>query len=220
MRASRTALGPSCDVWNALLQHTKCSSTELSSAVISSQKDAILFFPELLRDIKVIPVQREHEALHADVSDIARYGMRLLRDLADYQDILTVLLTSMGTKNWTSDASDAPPLADGLWAEYARDMLASIASSLDRAVAGSSQPIVASIFLLNNYTFLHSELRSISLIPGAMSACDQVVTRGLRTARVSYLETWKGIIQPIQTEPSLVHTGSCLLYTSPSPRDS
>ena len=213
VRASRAALGPSCEIWNGVLQHTKCSSTELSSAVISSQKDAILFFPELLRDIKVIPVQREHEALHADVSDIARYGIRLLRDLTDYQDILTVLLTSMGTKNWTSDASDVSALADGLWAEYARDMLASIVSSLERAVAGSSQPMIASIFLLNNYTFLHTELRSMSLIPGAMSACDQVLSRGLRTARVSYLETWKGIIQPLQTEPSLVHTSSTRQHT-------
>ena len=73
--------------------------------------------------------------------------------------------------------------------------------------------MIASIFLLNNYTFLHTELRSMSLIPGAMSACDQVLSRGLRTARVSYLETWKGIIQPLQTEPSLVHTSSTRQHT-------
>ena len=213
VRASRAALGPGCETWDALLQHTKCSPAELSNAVISSQKNAVLFFPEFLRDIKVIPVQREHDALHVDVSDIARYGIGLLRGLAHYQDILDVLLTSMGTKNWTSDAPHAPPPADGLWAEYARDMLASIISSLERAVAGSPQPTVTSIFLLNNYTYLHTELQSSSLIPGALSACDQVLSRVLRTTRMSYLETWNGVVQSLQTEPSLVHTGTARQHT-------
>lgn len=213
VRASRAALGPACETWDALLRPTKCSSTELTNAVISSQKNAVLFFPEFLRDIKVIPVQREHEALHVDVSDIARYGIRLLRGLAYYQDIMDVLLTSMGSKNWTSDVPHAPPSADGLWAEYTRDMVASIISSLERAVAGSPQPTVTSIFLLNNFTYLHTELRSISLTPGAMTACDQILSRVLRTARMTYLETWNGVVQSLQTDPSLVHTGTARQHT-------
>lgn len=162
--ASHAALGQDCERWTSALSFTQCTTSELPDAVKSLHKSALLFFPEFLRDIKVIPVQREHEALQVNVSDIARFGMILLKGLTDYQDVLVLLFTSLGSKNWTSDTNEiyntslpsSSSAAQNLWSEYTRDLMAAIVSSLERtfylltsgAVAGISQPTVASIFLL------------------------------------------------------------------------
>lgn len=146
LSASHAVLGSDCRNWDSALQYTSCSSSVLTNAVVSSQKTALLFFPEFLRDIKVIPVQREHDVLQVGVSGIARFGMKLFQGLSEYPDVTLRLMGLLGSKNWTSDASGGQGLmvpqdlspAENLQVEYARDMLASITSSIERTLCFAS----------------------------------------------------------------------------------
>lgn len=117
--------------WIAALQGTQCDTCSFTSVLGSVRQDALLFFPELLRDIKIIPVQQNHDALQVGVSDIARLGMVLLRGLVCFQDVMLFLLQTMGSKNWVEGQASAMS-PDALWADYVKDFMLSIVTSLER----------------------------------------------------------------------------------------
>lgn len=134
--ASTEALGPDGARWSALLRTMDGKNSELLDAVGGAQKDAFLFFPEFVRDVKVIPVQRNADSLDTGVSDIARLGTFLLRSLAEYQDVVLSLFQALGSRNWTASGAPLPAPAGSpaqvLYAEYATDLLASAVISLER----------------------------------------------------------------------------------------
>ena len=132
LAAASGVLGNDGQRWIATLQQKQGPSGELPAAISASYRNAQNLFSEFLRDVKVIPVQREHDALMVDVSDIARFGMRLLTHLVEYQDVLLILLQSVGARTWTEPIGPAAP-PDILYAEYIRDFLASLTTSLERA---------------------------------------------------------------------------------------
>lgn len=49
---------------------------------------------------------------------------------------------------------------------------------------------------------------SKTLPSAALNATEQIITHVLRTARMSYLESWNMVVQSLQDTPSLVRSGS------------
>jgi len=135
--ACQAVLGEDVHMWAEYLQPSVCDARALVDAYTSSRRDAQLFFPEFLRDIKVIPVQGDQDVLHVGVSDLSQLGMKLLRGMLPFQDVILCVLRDMGSKNWiengwnTPDAS-ATTYPEHLWSEYCRDLVGTIASSLER----------------------------------------------------------------------------------------
>lgn len=212
--AGSAVLGPDGQRWSSALKSTQLP-LDLPTAMVQTRQDAVQFFPEVLRDIKVIPVQREHDVLHVDVSDIARLGVQLLRGMAEYQDVLLGLLQTLPAKNWSDSESAARTTqstgADGLYSDYIFDVLASIVSSLERSVAAVPQATVAAIFLLNNTSYLQQEVSQMHgiLPPAAAASIDQLLKQALRSARTSYLESWNNVVNSLVDDgPSLSRAGT------------
>lgn len=213
--ASSAVIGTDGQRWIDALNHGVHLPMDLPTAVVQTRQDALHFFPEFLRDVKVIPVQREHDVLHAGVSDISRLGMQLLRNLAEYQDVIASLLQSLGTKNWVDAEANAQRThamdADSLFVEYLGDFLSAIVTSLERSVVAVPQPTVAAIFLLNNITFLQQELAQMqSTLPmPVVSAGDRMLQQAQRSARTSYLESWNSVVNALTDEGAgLSRTGT------------
>lgn len=206
--ASSAVLGADGQRWAQALQRGEDLPLDLPAAMVRTRQDAVNFFPEFLRDIKVIPVQREHDVLHASVSDISTLGMQLVRSLVGYTDVLMSLLQTMHTKNWL-DADAAPQLAapadaNTLFSEYLNDVLSAIVTSLERSVVAVPQPTVAALFLLNNLSYLQQELAQMqSLLPAAaVSAGDQLLKHAQRSARTTYLESWNSVVNVLTEDAS------------------
>ncbi|KAI3629237.1 hypothetical protein CBS9595_000309 [Malassezia furfur] len=213
--ASNAVLGADGQRWAQALQRGEDLPLDLPTAIVRTRQDAVRFFPEFLRDIKVIPVQREHDVLHTGVSDISRLGMQLVRSLVGYTDVLMSLLQTMHTKNWL-DVDAAPQLAapadaHTLFAEYLNDVLSAIVTSLERSVVAVPQPTVAALFLLNNLSYLQQELTQMhSLLPAAaVSSGDQLLKHAQRAARTSYLESWNSVVNALTEDaPGLSRAGT------------
>lgn len=201
--ACQSVLGEDVHVWPECLQPSVCDSSILVDAYTRSRRDAQLFFPEILRDIKVIPVQGDQDALRVGVSDLSQLGMRLLRGMMPFQDVILGVFRDMGSKNWAEswDASGGASTAvpEVLWSEYCRDLVGSIVSSLERSVAAVPQPIIASIFLLNNVVYLQKELREMApaMQPLAVQLSDKLLAQAVRSARTAYLESWNPVVQSL-----------------------
>ncbi|WFD29868.1 exocyst complex component exo70 [Malassezia sp. CBS 17886] len=178
-------------------------AADLVSAASTVHTNTLQFFPEFIRDVKVIPVQREHDALHVNVSDIARLGVQLLRGVTEFQDVVHVLMRSLGHRNWASVGpaeGAAAPSADSLFTDYMKDLLTAIVTSLERSVAAVPQPTIAAIFLLtSNITYLQRELAALqpTLDPSTASASERVLSQALRSARTSYLESWNSVVSTL-----------------------
>lgn len=136
LAATMAAFGPDAQRWTSVLQAANSPPTDTLDAVANAYKDSMLFFPEFIRDVKVIPVQREHDTFQAGVSDIARLGTKLLQGLAAYGDVVQALLHRAGQRNWTPSGAQYPPpsgdASQDLYAEFATDLLASVVMSLER----------------------------------------------------------------------------------------
>lgn len=133
----QAVLGDQAQRWVECLQPSVCDATVLVNAYASSRRDAQLFFPEILRDVKVIPVQGDQDALRVSVSDLSQLGIKLLKDMLPFQDVILGVFRDMGSKNWTETGWDAtgaalPASPEQLWSEYCKDFIGSIASSLER----------------------------------------------------------------------------------------
>lgn len=213
--ASTAILGPDGRNWSDVMSKGIHLPLDLSSAVVQSRQTALHFFPEFLRDVKVIPVQREHDVLHVDVSDIARLGMRLLHGITAYQDVISSLLQTLGKKNWQDDEVGTQRVAvsehEGLLVGYMADFLSVIVTSLERSVVAVPQQTVAAIFLLNNVSYLQQELAQLqgALPPAVCSAGEQLLRQVQRTARTSYLESWNSVVN------ALMDDGAAPSRTSP-----
>jgi len=135
--ACQAVLGEDAHVWVECLQPSVCDARVLVDAYSSSRRDAQLFFPEILRDIKVIPVQGEQDVLRVSVSDLSKLGLMLLRGMLPFQDVILGVFRDMGSKNWTEAGWDAPVTIttappEHMWSDYCRDLVGSIVSSLER----------------------------------------------------------------------------------------
>ncbi|PKI83118.1 hypothetical protein MVES_002735 [Malassezia vespertilionis] len=167
--ACTAVLGPNCERWTAVLQQGKQLSTDLYDAFANSCQHAYLFFPEFLRDVKVIPIQKEHDSVSVDVSDIARLGIYFLSSMGEYGDVLASLLQNTGQKNWVDADSVSNISAGGLFNEYFRDLVAAIVTALERSISPVQQPTIAAIFLLNNISYLQLEVTLTDEAPGLTS---------------------------------------------------
>ena len=135
--ASVAVFGADGRKWTTLLKRGESPNKDLSEAMVNSQRDALLFFPEFIRDVKIIPVQRDSSAIQSGVNDVAILGVRLIKELGGYADVVFPLLDTLGTKNWKSSGvpygTQSENAAQRLYDEYVVDLLASVVVSLERA---------------------------------------------------------------------------------------
>lgn len=134
--ASTSVFGQDGRRWTSVLRRSESPNKDLADAMVNSQRDALLFFPEFIRDVKIIPVQRDSNAIQSGVSDVAMLGVRLVLELGEYKDVLFALLETLGSKNWkASGAAYGTPsenVPQRLYDEYVVDLLSSVVISLER----------------------------------------------------------------------------------------
>ncbi|WFD36889.1 exocyst complex component exo70 [Malassezia cuniculi] len=211
--ASTAVLGKDGHNWTTLLQRGEAPNKDLADAMVNSQRDALLFFPEFIRDVKIIPVQRDSSAINSGVNDVSVLCVRLIHELSGYADVVYPLLETLGKKNWKSSGvqygSQSDSVGQRLYDEYVVDLLASVVVSLERTISAITQRTVSAIFILNNIVYLQAQLVTARAVPpNALPACDQQLAQALRTARTSYLETWQHVVNSLVEEPGLTRSNT------------
>ncbi len=101
---------------------------------------AIGIFPRFIEDIKAIPARKAAEVPSTSVNEITYMGLQFIRQVADYSDVVSPLLHTLGNGNWMMSSGVAPVLSLGLdndpssltiVGDYLNDVVAEILTSLE-----------------------------------------------------------------------------------------
>ncbi|WFD44761.1 exocyst complex component exo70 [Malassezia psittaci] len=206
--ASQLVLGQEAERWAEVTRSNQPSASKMLMAFKQTRQEAMQFFSEFLRDVRVIPVQREHDVLHVDVSDISKVGIELFGNVAEYRDVMMSLLRYLGKPNWldhnTYAQRPAATSVDALYEEYMNDLFTEIVNSLERSVVAVSQPTTAALFLLINLTYLQEQVQRVqsNLPSSVISRINKMLFQSHRAARTSYLESWNNVLSALTEAPT------------------
>ncbi len=202
-------------------------AAELLEIYSKLKNAAIGIFPRFIEDIKAIPARKAAEVPSTSVNEITYKGLQFIRQVADYSDVVSPLLHTLGNGNWMMSSGVAPVLSLGLdndpssltiVGDYLNDVVAEILTSLEARSRAIRQPSTASVFLLNNIGHLRRTLAAplpsylgatedgnsvsiLSLHLGEMG--DDLLGTALRQANTSYLDAWSIVVTPLMEDQPL-----------------
>jgi len=127
----------------------------MTETILSIRGTLMQVFPKFIEDIRVMPGMREGEVPSTTVNEISYSGLKFIKQLVDYGDVVSPLLQTLGNGNWMMAGNKAPVLSlgfdgeeEGILTTYLNDVLATVLSALEGRSRAIRQLSTASIFLL------------------------------------------------------------------------
>ncbi|KAK4057193.1 exocyst complex component exo70 [Microbotryomycetes sp. JL221] len=140
------------------------------------------------------------EASSAGISQTTVDVVNFMRVLCDNQPIVEGFLGVLGPGNWGGPPSRSPAASrdeedSGLLPQYLNDVLSTLLTALDsRARSMRSKSGVASIFLLNNVSYIRREVLSSHVGDLLGEQCEDSLNKKMRSTKASYLEIWSPLV--------------------------
>jgi exocyst complex component 7 len=127
----------------------------MTETILSIRGTLMQVFPKFIEDIRIMPGMREGEVPSTTVNEITYSGLKFIKQLVDYRDVVSPLLQTLGAGNWMMSRGTAPVLSlgfegeeEGILTSYLNDVLATVLSALEARSRAIRQLSTASIFLL------------------------------------------------------------------------
>lgn len=136
----------------------------------------------------------------AGVNPVTVNVVSFMRQLSDNQATVESLLVVLGAGNWGGPPATPKVDADaGLLSRYLNDVLTTLQNALDaraRMLKARSAG-VASIFLLNNISYIRREVLSSQIGDILGEACEDSLNKRMRSAKSAYLENWSPLVSAL-----------------------
>lgn len=167
---------------DGLLTYSGAKGIEMSD-FSGSCKTAIMFFlKDFCEEVKadspkvVLPVD-------GTVHEITSVAMNMIRRLIEYQAELDTILY----EGWGSG------LAAKTFPALVTEILDGLTSNLETKSKGYKKQVLAAIFLMNNYYFVHKQMKQIGLSKYAGYAIQDKFLKAWERQKIIYFENWKTI---------------------------
>ncbi|GAA5948482.1 hypothetical protein JCM3765_004898 [Sporobolomyces pararoseus] len=173
---------------------------EVGDALHSFRGTCLSSLPGMIEDVKAFGSKAPsgNEIVSAAVSPITHNVVNFARQLADNQSIVETFLNVLGAGNWGGPKSSVAVKDEGengLLPRYLNDLLMTLLNSLDsRSRLLRGRPGTATIYLLNNISFLRHSILSSQTSDFLGESFEDVLNKKMRTTKSSYLEIWSPLV--------------------------
>ncbi|MCO5589148.1 hypothetical protein L7F22_043114 [Adiantum nelumboides] len=72
----------------------------MTETILSIRGTLMQVFPKFIEDIRIMPGMREGEVPSTTVNEITYSGLKFIKQLVDYRDVVSPLLQTLGAGNW------------------------------------------------------------------------------------------------------------------------
>lgn len=174
---------------------------ELGELLHALRGTCLTSLPGFIDDTRTWGTKQSAASEGAGVNAVTVNVVSFMRQLSDNQATVEALLAVLGAGNWggpptTSHAIDEDA---GLLTRYLNDVLITLLNALDaRArIAKARSTGVASIFLLNNISYIRREVLSSQIGDLLGEACEDSLNKRMRSAKSAYLENWSPLVSAL-----------------------
>lgn len=145
----------------------------------------------------------------ATINELTYLGLTFIRQMCEYADVVSSLLTMLGAGNWRMGSNAAPVLSvpitpgeqSGILSQYLCDALATVVDALKQRSRAIKQPSTASIFLLNNVGRLQRDTTSTPMVQDSIgNSGAELLSNAMREARTAYLDAWGPVVSALMDE--------------------
>ncbi|CAO1612756.1 unnamed protein product [Parajaminaea phylloscopi] len=189
----------------------------LAQQLQSLRSSTMNVFIGFLSDVQNIPRQREGEVPSTTINELTYLGLTFLRQMCEYADVVTSLLSTLGAGNWMMAGSVAPVLSmpinaeeqSGILSQYLCDALSTVIEALKARSRAIKQPSTASIFLLNNIGRLQRDISSSSTLQECLGpVAGELLTHAMRETRTAYMDAWGSVVSALMEEGGSLSSSS------------
>ncbi|GAA6008793.1 hypothetical protein JCM10207_001726 [Rhodosporidiobolus poonsookiae] len=142
------------------------------------------------------------EATSAGVHALTVSAVTFMRQLADHQPTAETFLATLGAGNWGGPSRNSAVAGGesegGLVGRYLNDLLTVLLASLDsRARLLRGRTGTASIFLLNNLSYIRHQTLSSSISDLVGEQAEDQLNKRMRAAKAAYLDVWSPLVSAL-----------------------
>ncbi|GLB39391.1 putative exo70 exocyst complex subunit [Lyophyllum shimeji] len=204
--------------WDDLLSRrgneTRKDTNELKEGLHTLRAVCLRSFPEFLADLKLGALGRGGELVTTGLADFAISTVKYMERLPQVQAAVGSALLTLGDGNWkmgegvqVGKAGKVGESDESVVLEhYIHDVVVTAISSLNTLSRSSRRPAIASIFLLNNVSYLRHHLLLDPVHPDLRSLLPQpakdYLNSNFRTAKAGYFDSnFSPLMQALTDDP-------------------
>ncbi|RUS26452.1 Cullin repeat-like-containing domain protein [Jimgerdemannia flammicorona] len=196
------------ELFDEVLRTAQKKEDEVQDLINAFSATAVRSFVEFLDEAK--GKKDKDAALSTDgtVAEVASGTLNYLKRLLDWQDIVEVILLTLGDGNWSTTTLTGVPELLSLSAparnpnagpaivkHYISDVLDTLVVTLTLRSKSYKRAALGSIFLLNNFNHIAKQLRSPSLSAAADEDMQAKFSKLVRKQIDNYQESWKPCVE-------------------------
>ncbi|KAF8067460.1 exocyst complex component, exo70 subunit [Lyophyllum atratum] len=204
--------------WDDLLSRrgneTRKDTNELKDGLHTLRAVCLRSFPEFLADLKLGALGKGGELVTTGLADFAISTVKYMERLPQVQAAVGSALLTLGDGNWkmgegvqVGKAAKVGESDEAVVLEhYVYDVVATAITSLNTLSRSSRRPAIASIFLLNNVSYLRHHLLLEPVHPALPSllpkTAQDYLNSNFRTAKAAYFDSnFSPLMQALTDDP-------------------